>query len=102
MSEKVYQLIDEVREKSLAIKASLETERSKLKSLESELDQLKEAIAMKESDLKKKDSEIAKLMSDLETNKTMGIDVPENKGFSDEQIDELVKEIEYCIAKLRS
>lgn len=101
MSEKVSQLIDEVREKALGLKDSLSAERSRVNNLEAEIQNLKIQISEKEKDLREKVEEIEGLKSDLKKMETISIPVQAESGISDEQIDELVKEIEYCIAKLK-
>ena len=101
MSEKVNQLIDEIREKSLSIKDSLSAERTKVESLETEVENLKNKISEKENDLKNKVSEIESLRNDMSSMETKSIPVQKESGITDEQIDELVKEIEFCIAKLK-
>ncbi len=101
MSERVNQLIEEIREKSLRIKNSLSAERSRVSTLESEIEKLKAAISEKENELQKGMEELEKLRDDSKTVQIESIPVSKENEISGEQIDELVKEIEYCIAKLK-
>lgn len=101
MSEKVNQLIDEIRGKSLRLKDSLSAERTRVMNLEAEIEKLKNTISEKETDLKKKVEEIELLRNDMKAVETNSIPVQKESGITDEQIDELVKEIEFCIAKLK-
>lgn len=101
MSERVNQLIEEIREKSLRIKNSLSAERSRVSTLESEIEKLKAAISEKENEIQKGMEELEKLRNDSKTVQIESIPVSKENEISGEQIDELVKEIEYCIAKLK-
>ncbi len=100
MSDRINQLIGEIREKSMRAKDDLDAEKKRSKELENELTKVKEELNSKNKELSKKEEEINSLKSGTGTVEK-SIPVQSGNGLSDEQIDELVKEIDYCIEKLR-
>lgn len=102
MTERIQEIIDEIRLKSKALHHQLVTERETNKSLHTEIQTLQEI----EQDLKKNEvaylQEISDLKMTLEVAKSKVVEVSDpSLGKKDEEIDELVKEIEYCISQLK-
>lgn len=102
MTEKIQLLLEGVRNKSNELHKLLVDERSKNEQLNTELQQLKQ----EKSDLEAKNEELVsnnnRLISELNSTKVQGIGtevaIHANRN---EEIDELVKEIEYCITQLK-
>ena len=102
MTERIQHSIDEIRLKSRALHYQLTEERETNKSLLTELRTLKET----EENLKKNEvaylQEISDLKMALEETKSQVVEVSvPSVGKTGEEIDELVKEIEYCISQLK-
>lgn len=102
MTERIQHSIDEIRLKSKALHHQLTEERETNKSLLTEIQTLKET----EENLKKKEvaylQEISDLKMALEEAKSQVVEVSvPSVGKTGEEIDELVKEIEYCISQLK-
>lgn len=102
MTERIQHSIDEIRLKSKALHHQLTEERETNKSLLTELRTLKET----EESLKKNEvaylQEISDLKMALEEAKSQVVEVSvPSVGKTEEEIDELVKEIEYCISQLK-
>ena len=102
MTEKIQQFIDEIRQKTLAMHRQLNEERSKNESLMLELSDLKSKLSEKEKQEAVLIEDIEKLKVELEASRTQvqGSDLISSRR-RDEEIDELVKEIEYCISQLK-
>jgi len=102
MTERIQKSIEEIRIKSKALFFQLTEEREMNKSLLTELRALKEV----ESNLKEKEvanlQEISDLKMALEEAKSQVVEVSiPSFGKKEDEIDELVKEIEYCIGQLK-
>lgn len=102
MSDRIHQLIDTVREKSILLKDQVASERSENQRLKQEIDELKQSIASRDEKISGLEVKVVELNDHIETVKKENITVESaSKGMSNEQIDELVKEIEYCITQLK-
>lgn len=102
MTEKIQLIIEEIRLKCKELHTQLESERSKSLELRTELDALK----TENFQLKEKNEEFVqtnlKLVSELEATIRQGVGMQnEAKGDRNAEIDELVREIEYCITQLK-
>lgn len=102
MTKGIQHSIDSIRLKSKALYELLTEERKTNKSLLTELQTLKET----EENLKKNEvaylQEISDLKMALEEAKSQVVEVSvPSVGKTGEEIDELVKEIEYCISQLK-
>jgi chromosome segregation ATPase len=102
MTERIQKSIEEIRIKSKALFFQLTEEREMNKSLLAELRTLKEI----ESNLIEKEAaclrEISDLKMALEEAKSQVVEVSiPSFGKKEDEIDELVKEIEYCIGQLK-
>ena len=101
MNAQIQQIIDEIKAKSLSMHVVLQNERAKSLNQQLEIDSLKVEL----DDLKINHgnllSQVNLLQTQLEETKGQVVsssDVPQR---NNEEIDELVKEIEYCINQLR-
>lgn len=97
MSDRIHQLIGDIRERANSFKDQLVDVREKNAQLEGKM-------AGYQADLEQKSAEIERLKAELEVAKTTEVDTVvslDEKRISDEQIDELVREIDFCIAQLK-
>ena len=101
MSDRINQLIDTIREKSILLKDQVASEKAKNEELTQEIQTLKQEVTSKGEKVDELNSKITELNDGLKAVKEQSITGSEGNGFSDEQIDELVKEIEYCIGQLK-
>ena len=101
MSDRINQLIDTIREKSILLKDQVASEKAKNEKLTLEIQTLKQEVTLKDVKVDELNSKITELNDGLKAAKEQSISGSEGNGYSDEQIDELVKEIEYCIGQLK-
>lgn len=101
MSNRVHQLIAEIEGKTISLKQKLSEERSKNSLLSDNIGELNKTILDKDQELAALKNEIVRLESELSEKGNISIAAPVVQGVSNEQIDELVNEIEYCIAQLK-
>jgi hydroxypyruvate isomerase len=101
MNARIQQIIEEIKAKSLSMHVVLQNERAKSLNQQLEIDSLKVEL----DDLKINHgnllSQVNLLQTQLEETKGQVVsssDIPQR---NNEEIDELVKEIEYCINQLR-
>lgn len=101
MSEQVYQLIDEIRNKAARMREQLESERSTNAKLTAEIEAIKGQLEIKAKENGELQGKIAELNEQIKTISEQGVEQSIEKGISNEEIDTLVKEIEYCIGQLK-
>jgi septal ring factor EnvC (AmiA/AmiB activator) len=101
MSDRVNELIEEIRGKANSMKDRVSTEQDKNNTLTKEIEELKTQLSAKEAEVSQLKGELDSLKSDISSKNEQSIAVASDNGVSDEQIDELVKEIEYCITQLK-
>ena len=101
MSDRIHQLVDTIREKSILLKDQVASEKAKNQELEQTIQNLKQEASLKDGKVSELSAKIIELGDDLKTVKEQSITGQEGAGLSDGQIDELVKEIEYCIGQLK-
>lgn len=101
MSDRIQELIDGIREKSSALHGQLLAERSKNQNLSKEAESLKKQVSVNDEEIAKLKSKVEELELKLKSTGEREVVVMDGAKVSDEQIDELVKEIEYCIAQLK-
>ena len=102
MTEKIQDTIQEISRKAVRIGEALRSERSKNEILQEEIDRNKEELA-KEIDANthlKAEIESLKSALHLAENKVVEVPAPVT-GRTEQEIDELVKEIEFCIEQLK-
>ena len=100
MSDRIQELVEEIRSKATQLRNQLDAAQSRNAELEDELKKVNSSVAAKEGEL-----EALKLKyDDLQKNglkEDTGVKVSTGHEISNEAIDELVKEIEYCITQLK-
>ncbi|MDB3906192.1 hypothetical protein N9355_01825 [Crocinitomicaceae bacterium] len=105
MSARVHQLLDEIRDKSVKLKSQVAAERAKNETLSAEISNLKSAMNSKTEETENLQSKVSELSANIESLKEQSVN-SETTGqtgavLSNEEIDALVKEIEYCIQQLK-
>lgn len=102
MSDRVSKLIDSIKGKAVQLHQELQNERTKSAGLEDELAALKGDLNAKSAEIQASKEKIAQLGDQIKTLSEQKVD-QSNSGtdISDEQIDDLVREIEFCIAQLK-
>ena len=101
MSDRVNELIDTLKEKMTLLKDQCANERSKNDELTAENERLKANLAEKSSEISNLQSKVESLKEAQNLAKEQSVNPSEEEKISDEQIDELVREIEYCIGQLK-
>jgi regulator of replication initiation timing len=102
MTDKIQQIIDEISRKTKVLHHQLVEERLKNEQLRLENVDLREQLMSTTSQMERLDLEVGRLKEDLVSAKKQVVEVPVTAGsVSNEEIDELVKEIEYCISQLK-
>ena len=101
MSDRVNELIETLREKMILLKDQCAKERSKNDELIAENESLKSNLNEKSSEISTLQSKIESLKEAQSSVKEQNVNQSEEKKISDEQIDEMVREIEYCIGQLK-
>lgn len=101
MSDRVYKLIETLKEKILLLKDECALERSKNNELTAQNKGLTAELAEKSTAIESLNEQINELATKQSETKEQNVSQTEESGISDEQIDELVKEIEYCIGQLK-
>lgn len=101
MSDRVNELIETLREKMILLKDQCAIERSKNNDLLAENELLKSSLQEKSSEISSLQSKVDSLKEAQSLAKEQSVNHSEEKKVSDEQIDELVREIEYCIGQLK-
>ncbi len=100
MTQKIERLIEELKMRANELKSSLLAERETNSKLQQENDRLKADLEVLTDELSKRNAEFVELEKSVEAmkeNNTVSSEVKVTK----EEIDEMVKEIEYCITQLK-
>jgi uncharacterized phage infection (PIP) family protein YhgE len=102
MTEQIEKSIEQILEKVKALHTDLHKERSKVASALQEIDKMKETLHTAAEREFLLNSEIESLKSSLLLAENKVVEVPiQTLGKREEEIEELVKEIEYCIEQLK-
>ncbi|MEN9987783.1 MAG: hypothetical protein RLZZ585_822 [Bacteroidota bacterium] len=102
MTEKIQDTIQEISRKAVRIGEALRSERSKNEILQEEIDRNKEELAKELTANTHLKAEIESLKSALHLAENKVVEVPAPViGRTEQEIDELVKEIEFCIEQLK-
>jgi phage shock protein A len=101
MSDRVNELIDTLKEKMTLLKDQCANERSKNDELTAENERLKANLAEKSNEISNLQSKVESLKEAQNLAKEQSVNPSEEENISDDQIDELVREIEYCIGQLK-
>ena len=102
MTERIQHIMNEIRAKALEIHSELVQERNKNQILQAQILEKEERLQAAKQLENEHLAVIDQLKLDLEVakNQVVEVSVPQI-GRNEEQIDELVKEIEYCIGQLK-
>ncbi len=102
MTEKIQDTIQKISRNIVRVGEALRMERSKNEILQEEIDRKNEQLTAAASaiELLKEEIESLKSALHLAENKVVEVPVPV-KGKNEQEIDELVKEIEFCIEQLK-
>ena len=102
MTEKIQDTIQKISRNIVRVGEALRMERSKNEILQDEIDRKNEQLTAEASAIVLLKEEIESLKSALHLaeNKVVEVPVPV-KGKNEQEIDELVKEIEFCIEQLK-
>ena len=101
MTDTIQQIIEKIRSKSIEIHSQLIKEREKNTVLEAENVALKAQLTGMADTQKGLNVEMSELKIALEAARNQVVETPISKNRKDEEIDELVNEIEYCISQLK-
>ncbi|MFM6934397.1 MAG: hypothetical protein ACKOXP_03075 [Flavobacteriales bacterium] len=102
MTEKIQDTIQEISRKANRIGEALRVERSKNEILQEEIDRVNEQLVAESAAIALLKEEIETLKSALHLAENKVVEVPVSvKGKNEQEIDELVKEIEFCIEQLK-
>ncbi len=101
MTENIQHSINEIRVKALRYRDELKTVKEHNVQLEQEILSLQEGVSAFQSELNRTQAENTELKAEMEANKSQVVDSSVLHNRSEEEIDELVKEIEYCIGQLK-
>jgi uncharacterized coiled-coil DUF342 family protein len=101
MSDRINQLVDTIREKTILLKDQVASEKAKNEELTQEIQTLKQDVSSRDEKMGELNNKITELNDGLEAAREQSITSADGNGVSEEQIDELVKEIEYCIEQLK-
>jgi len=98
MSDKIHQLISSIREKYSRVNEQLLLEKSKNEVFQNAIEKLKFQIEGQQGELSSLKNELDSAKNEMSEQIITG---SEDTMISEEQIDELVKEIDYCIGQLK-
>jgi septal ring factor EnvC (AmiA/AmiB activator) len=101
MTDRIQHIIEDIRLKTKALHHQLNEEREKNNTFQAEVQVLNERLHYQKQQEESYLAEIAALKLEMETTKSQVIEIERPQGKKDEEIDELVKEIEYCISQLK-
>lgn len=101
MSDRIQELVQSVKDKANALHEKVQVERSKNQDLENNLLKLKEELKEKETEVSRLKGEIQEYETKLKTQNLVNVESASGEKVSDAEIDELVREIDYCIAQLK-
>ena len=102
MTENLNTLIEDIRSRSLQIAAELKTERAQHEVLQGELRRIQELYQAEHAQVKQLEATTEELNVSLAEARNKVVEVPvATSSRNAEEIDALVKEIEFCIDKLK-
>jgi chromosome segregation ATPase len=102
MTENLNTLIEDIRSRSLQIAAELKTERAQHEEFQDELRRIQALYQAEQAQVKQLEATIEALNVSLAEAQNKVVEVPvATSSRNAEEIDALVKEIEFCIDKLK-
>lgn len=102
MNERIQHIIQDIRNKKDALKDLLGQQMQKANQLEGEIERLKSELETSNSRISQLTNDNVELKTLLEEAKNQIVESAASGNNSHEQIDELVREIEYCIGQLKN
>ena len=101
MSDRINELIETIREKTSLLRNQIASEKARNEELTLEVQRLSQEVLLKDEALVGLTHKMSELNQSIESEKEQSSSSSDVTGVTDEQIDELVKEIEYCIVQLK-
>ena len=101
MSDNIHKLIDGIREKYSHVNNQLLEERTTIEYLQNKIENLTSQLDTSNEGISALQAKINEMSSVADETNEQVITRSEGSLISDEQIDELVKEIDYCIGQLK-
>ena len=102
MTEEIQKIIDQIHSKSMALHKVLLEERDKNGHLNSEIERLNKLLSEKNEECFALSTDLELVRSALYSAENKVIEKPvQTIGKNEQEIDELVKEIEFCIEQLK-
>jgi chromosome segregation ATPase len=102
MTENLTNLISDIRSRSLELAGRLHTERVQHEVLQGEINRINEQLKAEKALVMQLQQEIERLTDALAEAQNKVVEIPATpKGRNAEEINALVKEIEFCIEKLK-
>ncbi|MBL1281154.1 MAG: hypothetical protein COA33_012825 [Fluviicola sp.] len=101
MSDQIQKLIASIREKFSQVKGQLSAEQSKNEKLQNEMEELKSQLDAQNDKVNSLENELQDAKSNKNDLSEQNITSSEGTMITEGQIDELVKEIDYCIGQLK-
>ncbi|MEN9743870.1 MAG: hypothetical protein RLZZ65_1675 [Bacteroidota bacterium] len=102
MTENLNNLISDIRSRSLELAEKLHAERAQHEVLQGEINRVNEQLKAEQALVAQLQQEVQQLSSALAEAQNKVVEIPAApKGRNADEIDALVKEIEYCIDKLK-
>ena len=101
MSKKIHQLIDQIRANYSSLDNQFLEQKAKASELQNEADTLKSQLVERENKIAALETKINELEATKNEVSERVITSSEGTMISEGQIDELVKEIDYCIGQLK-
>lgn len=101
MNGTIQHIIDDIRSKKRELDEQLKAEKGKVAACEEELTTLKSQLKASQQEIERLNQVVSGMQTQLESakNQVVGQD---NSGDRNVRIDELVREIEYCIGQLKN
>lgn len=102
MTENLNNLISDIRSRSLELAEKLHAERAQHEVLQGEINRVNEQLKAEQALVAQLQQEVQQLSGALAEAQNKVVEIPAApKGRNADEIDALVKEIEYCIEKLK-
>ncbi len=101
MSDRIAALIDEVKRKSLAHRDVAAKEKNRAAQLDQELAKLKLELSNTTAEVERLKDEVKRMEDDKNQQEIGGTGRVGSRVISENEIDDLVKEIDYCIEQLK-
>ncbi len=101
MTSRIQHIIDEINLKVSALHQKLKDERAKNMDQQNQISNLQGDISKLKKDLEERNLRLKNVEEELAVQRSQHVEVPGSLKRSDAEIEELVKEIDYCIQQLK-